>query len=104
MSTSNIRLLKLINGDDLLVDVEKNGENFVKFKNALRVVVIPPRGPGQQPSVGLAPWTEFAEEKEMTLDLAHVLVMLTPIPEFVAQYHKIFSPIILPDKGLFVPQ
>lgn len=99
----NVKMIKLINGEDLIADVTNDGGNFVKFKNPMRVIVMPTKTDPKTPTVGFAPWAEFYDEKEFTLDKSHVLVIASPVKEFVNQYNSIFGGIVTPQSKLIIP-
>jgi hypothetical protein len=101
----NIKILKLITGQDLMAEVLPSITGLVKIKNAIMIVVIPNRVDPKTPNVGFGPWAEFSEDKEFTLDTSHVLAIMTPIKEFVTQYNSLFSGIVMPaGSNLLIPQ
>jgi hypothetical protein len=98
-----IKLIRLTSGEEILAEVTLDTGLKVTVKNPIRIVVLPSKANPNQPSIGFAPWIEFAEEKEFTIDNSHILVILTPIKEFVAQYEATFSPIITRKSEIFLP-
>jgi hypothetical protein len=99
---ANIRLIKMISGEDLIAEVVVQTGNEIIIKNPVRVVVMPSKANPQTPTVGFAPWAEFSEEKEFTIHKAHVIVTMKPVQEFVNQYNSMFSGILLPEKKIIV--
>lgn len=99
----NISIVRLITGEDLLCEVLTTGPETIKIKNAVRIVVLPNQKDPRQPSIGLAPWFEFAAPKEHILSREHVLVVSDPIQEFKTQYQQMFGGLILPDRQLILP-
>jgi hypothetical protein len=98
----NIKLLKLITGDDILTEVVTQvKEGYISIKNPVRVVVIPGSA-GLNPNVGFAPWAPFSKETEFSLDKSHILVIMDPITEFVEQYKVTVSPIVTPPQGRLI--
>jgi hypothetical protein len=101
----DIRIVRLLNGEDLLGEVVVNevvGELMIK--NPVRIVVMPNKIDPKTPNVGFAPWAEFSEQKEFKLDMSHVVAIMRPIKEFVAQYNNMFSKIVTPQaSGLIIP-
>lgn len=92
---SEVKFLKLLNGDELLVEVVSDkGETGVRFKNPVRVVVMPNKLDPKVPSVGFAPWAEFSDDKEFSIDKSHILCIMAPITEFVQQYKGMFGGIV----------
>ena len=92
---SEVKFLKLLNGDELLVEVVSDkDETAVRFKNPVRVVVMPNKLDPKVPSVGFAPWAEFSDDKEFSIDKSHILCIMAPITEFVQQYKGMFGGIV----------
>lgn len=98
------KLIRLINGDELIAEVVSHNAVVLKIKNPLRVLIVPSQQNPNQPSVAFAPWAEFSSDKEMDLSGNAVLAVMTPIPEFVKQYINNFSPIKIQTPQLLVPQ
>lgn len=99
----NVKYIKLLNGEELVAEVIKDDLRTV-IKNPIRLVIMPSKADPKTPSVGLAPWAEFSEEKEITLDRSHILAIMTPIQEIVNQYNSIFGGIVAPPSKLILPQ
>ena len=100
----NIKLLKLINGEELVSEIINDDGSTVKIKNPVRIIMMPSKADPKTPSVGLAPWAEFSEDKEIVLDKSHVLCMMKPIREFINQYNSIFGGIVLPSSKLILSE
>lgn len=99
----NVKLIRLLNGEELMAEVVNSNDSKVTIKDAIRVVVMPQRDPKASPSIGFAPWLEFSEDKQVELDKSHVLFMVTPIKEFVNQYNSLFGGIVTPTTKLILP-
>lgn len=100
---NEVKYLKLINGEELVTEVSKKDGHLVYIKNPVRIVVMPSKTDPKTPSIGLAPWAEFSEDKEIVLDKNHILAIMSPIQEFVNQYKSIFGGIVLPSSKLIIP-
>lgn len=96
----NIKLVRMLNGDDVIADVDVNVTRL-NMKNPLRVVVMPSAA-GQSPNVGFAPWSPFSKDTDFRLDMAHVVAIMEPIDEFVQQYKLSVSPIVTPPQGRLI--
>jgi hypothetical protein len=96
----NIKIVRMLNGDDVIADVDVNVTRL-NMKNPLRVVVMPGSA-GQSPNVGFAPWSPFSKDTDFKLDMAHVLAIMEPIDEFVQQYKMSVSPIVTPPQGRLI--
>jgi hypothetical protein len=99
---ANIRLIKMISGEDLIAEVVVQTGNEIIVKNPVRVVVMPSKTNPQSPTVGFAPWAEFSDEKQFTIHMNHVIVTMKPIQEFINQFNSMFSGILLPEKKIIV--
>ena len=104
----NVKLIRLLNGEELIGELITDTENTNKIviKNPLRVLVIPSKSTPQTPTVGFAPWMEFSDDKKFELDKSHIMCIMNPIKEFVNQYNSTFGGIITPTKtssGIIFP-
>lgn len=98
----NVKYIKLLNGEELVAEVVKDDLRTI-IKNPIRLVIVPSKADPKTPSVGLAPWAEFSDDKEITLDRNHILAIMTPIQEIVNQYNGIFGGIVAPSSKLILP-
>ena len=98
---ANIRIIKLVTGEELLGDVTDQGLAY-SIKNAVIVALVPSRANPQQPSVGLAPWMPYAENDPVVIPKQQVVYDAKPIKEMVNTYNSIFGGIITPPKTLLV--
>lgn len=90
-------LIKFQNGEELVAEEVKSTDITVTVKNAIRVMIIPPQGPNQPPSVGFAEWIPYITEKIFTFNKKDILVYGTPVSDLTTQYNNIFSPIKIPN-------
>jgi hypothetical protein len=98
----NLQILKLTTGEDILTEVTDQTIATVRFKNPVRIVVVPSKDP-RSPSVGFAPWGEFSQNKEFVIDKSHVVCTMVPIQEFINQYNTMFGGIVAPSSKLIIP-
>lgn len=108
MMAANVKLIKLTNRDELLAEVLVFDRDNLVMKNPVRVVVLPPDpklqyDPKRAANVGIAPWAEFSDDKDFTIDRQHVLCIMNPISDFLQQYNSIFGGIIAPSSKLILP-
>ena len=99
---ANLRILKLISGDEIFGDFSENGLE-VTINNPVRIVVMPSKANPATPTVGFAPWAEFSEDKSFTIHKAHVIVVVKPVQEFINQYNTMFGGIVAPSSKLIIP-
>jgi hypothetical protein len=99
-----IKLIKLLNGQDLVAEIVSDGyPQDLKIKNPVAIVVIPSKMDSKTPSVGFAPWAEFSDDKTFRLNYSHILTIMEPIKEFVTQYKATFSGIVMPQNQILRP-
>jgi hypothetical protein len=100
----NIKLLKLITGEEVLAEVSDSiVSDKILIKNAVRVVVMPNKLDPKTPNVGFAPWADFSDDKTVTLDKSHIIAIMSPIKEFVNQYNSMFGGLVVPTSNLILP-
>lgn len=100
----NIKIIKLITGEELLAEAVINevvGELMIK--NPVRIIVMPNKIDPKTPNIGFAPWAEFSDDKQFKLDMSHVVAIMTPIKEFVNQYNTMFGKLVVSTNNLILP-
>ena len=99
-----IKILKLITGEEVLGEVEIESETEVVLVNPVGVAIV--RGKDGQPNVGFAPFPMHADQKtgeSIAFAKRNVIYSYIPAKEFVDNYNQIFgSGIVLPNKQLIV--
>lgn len=98
-----VKIIKLVNGDELLADVINENIDPIIIKNPVRIIVMPNKIDPKTPNIGFAPWAEFSDDKTFTLDKANIIVIMNPIKEFIQQYNSMFGGLVLPTSNLLVP-
>ena len=96
-NAENLKLIRLLNGEEVMAEVVRDGKESMLIRNAVRIMVMPNKADPSNPSVGLAPFMQFSEDKELTLNRYCVITVATPLNEFVNQYNTIFGGIVVPD-------
>ena len=92
----NVKLFRIITGEEVIAEVLTEEEETVTIQNGL--VVIPS---GQ--SVGFAPWayTINKDEPEITINRSHILFIAKVDEGVEGKYHQVYgatNPLITPDK------
>ncbi len=100
---ANVKILKLITGEEVLGEIMPSGDAVCKINNPVRIIVMPNKIDPKTPNIGFAPWAEFTDDKTFTLDKSHVLCIMTPIKEFVNQYNSMFGGLVVPTSNLIMP-
>jgi hypothetical protein len=87
----DIRILKLVTGEEVIGEVIHDGGKFT-IKNPVLVAMM--RGKDGMPNVGFAPFPAYAEDsKDKTIDfrLEHVVYSYLPAEDFRRNYDSIFG-------------
>lgn len=105
---TNVKILKLLTGEELIAEVTSTTNDVCRMRNPVRIVVMPPdprvqHDPKKAANIGFAPWAEFSNDRDFTIDNRHIVAIMTPLKEFVNQYNSMFGGIVLPTSNLLVP-
>lgn len=99
--TDNIKVIRLSTGEELIGEVLTHTADKLVVKNPVRIVVIPTADQAN-PKVGFGPFTQWTEDKELTLNSYHVTFTGTPINEFLNQYSAMFGGLVIPPSSKIV--
>ena len=102
-NVEKLKIIRLLSGEEIIAEVTSDSGTVVTIKNALRIVVMPNKADPNTPSVGLAPFVQFTDEKELTLNKNCVITTATPVADFVNQYNSVFGGLVVPNSKLIVP-
>ena len=88
----NVKLLRIITGEEVLAEVLSEDENTVTVQNGL---VVLPNANG----VGFAPWATVIskENKEITLSREHLVYVVDCDDSVQDKYESIFGAIVKPE-------
>ena len=98
----DIKLFKLINGEEVLGELESESETEYVLSNPVGIAIV--RGKDGQPNVGFAPFPLHAEQKKgetIAFSKKNVVYCYVPAEDFINNYNQIFgSGIVLPNKQI----
>ena len=91
---ANVKLLRMVSGEDVVCTVVKNTEDTIVIKDAIVAI---PTGQGQ---LGFAPWSPIIskDESEITISERFVIYQAEPDSSVVEQYNTMFGNVIAPKK------
>jgi len=91
---SNIKLIRMSSGEDVVAEVVFEDTNNIKIKNAIVAI---PTGNGH---LGFAPWSPILSKEEKTINVAKQFVVYQAEPDssVVEQYNTMFGNVITPNK------
>lgn len=84
----NIKLLRLVTGEDVLTELVEGTDSFT-FKNPL-IVYIRPSETGI-PSVGMSQWVPYAAAKEFVIAQDKVVFVTDPAEDIRKQYDQVYG-------------
>ena len=90
-------------GEEVIAEVISETDTTITVKNAVRIVVIPDQMNPKSPQVGLAPFLQFSDQKELVLNKNLVITTATPLTDFVNQYNSLFGGIQVPTSKIITP-
>jgi hypothetical protein len=94
---SEIKIVRLYTGEDVLCKLKRTGEGFIQLEDPVVIV------PTQQNSVQFVPWSPFTEEDEViTVAEDKVVFVATPRSDFTNQHKQMFGGIVAPDQKIIV--
>ena len=95
----NIKLLRLVTGEDVLTEILDSGDIAYKIKNPL-IVYIRPTETGV-PTVGMSQWIPYSADKEFTVKHDKIVVTSNPAEDLRTQYDRVYGAgIIMPSTTL----
>lgn len=100
---TNLKLLRLSTGEEILGEIINENVTKITIKNPVRVIMMPSKTDPNNPTVGFAPFIQWSDDKELTLNANHVTLSASPITEFVNQYNSMFGGIVVPNSKLITP-
>lgn len=83
-----IQILKLVTGEELIGDVEQNGNFSIKQPCALQMVVSRSDG---TPSMSMIPYAFYVEGHVVNISKEYVVWSAKPVDEVYNQYNRIFG-------------
>lgn len=96
----NIKLLKLISGEEVVCNVLEQTEEFIRFEHGISPV------PGAGGNVGFIPFTPLQEKDlDITIAMSNVMFITQPAEQIVAQMQQIVNPssvVTPPEKKLIL--
>jgi len=102
-TVENLKILRLSTGEEIMGEVTSDNGTVVTIKNPIRIIVVPSQSDPKNPSVAFAPFMQWSDDKELTLNKNHVITIVAPITEFVNQYNGMFGGIVVPQTKIITP-
>jgi len=100
----NLKIVRLLNGQELITEVLKENKEGIEIKNPVAIMMVPSKVDPTNPSIGLAPWCQFTDDDVFHINRTAIITMMEPIQEFKNQYNGMFGGIVAPPKGFILPE
>ena len=101
---TNVTLIKFLGGEEIIAEVvSENVGLVINVKNPVRIVVIPDQLNPKTPQVGLAPYLQFSDDKEISINRSLVVTTAKPHTDFINQYNSLFGGIQIPTSSIITP-
>ena len=84
---NNIKLVKLLTGEDIIATILPSTDKVVVMKNPVRIVIM-------NEKAGFVKWAELSPDTEFTLDKFHVVAVMSVHKQLLEQYMRMTSQII----------
>ena len=98
----NIKLIKFANGEEIIAEVLDDAVTFLKITNAIRIMIMPPNGPGGKPAIGFSMWVDYVQDKTYQIAKSHILFYQDPLNDLVTEYKSVFSRVAMPKKPAII--
>lgn len=102
-NVENLKIVRLTTGEEVLGEITEENVTKVKVKNPVLIVVVPSKTDPKNPSVAFAPFMQWSDDKELTLNANHVILTATPVKEFINQYNSMFGGLVVPNSKILTP-
>ena len=71
---NDVKILKLITGEEVIARVTEEKNNLISLKKPMTLQMIPPTTSTGQVGFALVPWIKAAKNNKATISIDHVLV------------------------------
>ena len=97
----NVKIFKIINGDDILSQFEEKDDNIL-LTNPVKLMPMPTQAGGM--GFGMLPWCMYSDVKEFEIKASHVIVATDAPKDFYNKYNEEYGPgIVTPhDSGIII--
>ena len=99
---ANVKLIRFL-GEEVLAEIVSDTYETMVIRNAVRIVMFPNQVDPKNPQVGLAPFLQFSEQKDLTINKSLVITVAEPLKEFLNQYNSIHGGVLIPESKLIKP-
>ena len=95
---SEVKLIGLVTGEQLIVKVEDSTGTSWKVKNP---AILMPMGEGK---LGFAPWLPYADEQNIFIKCDKIIFESVPQTDLYNKYNSAFGGLVVPDQKVATPK
>lgn len=100
---ANIRVIRLLNGEELIGDLTKIEDQTVTMENIAIVQIVPSSTNPNSMTIGLIPFAPYAADKSFDFGANHITTFFTPNDDLIANYNRIYGHgLVVPPKKIIV--
>lgn len=101
MSINDIKVIRLISGEELMGEITEDDEDTYRVKNVCQIASSYADPTSATARIGIAPFLPYTKVKDgLTLNKSYVGFVIEPVNELLSEYNKVFgSGIVLPPEG-----
>lgn len=93
----SIKIIKFINGDEIIGDV-KVSDDHVTVTDAAQIIMVPSQVQGQA-GMALSPFMPYTKNRSFDFNISMILTFAEPVEQLYNQYNQIFgSGIVIPPR------
>ncbi len=85
----SIKILKLVNGDDVISEVEKSDKEVTVLKNPAKLLMS--FSEFGEMGMGLIPWCPYSDKELFQISSAHIITTIDPPDELRNEYSEQFG-------------
>ena len=82
---SEIKILRLVNGDDIIAEVEAKDVLYKISKPARLMMFLSDNG---EMGMDLVPWVPYSDQQNFSINDCHVMISIEPSTELRNEYNK----------------
>lgn len=97
----SIEVLRLVNGEDIIADVERPDGDVIVLNNPAKIALFPTEEGAM--GIGLIPWIPYSEDDKFEILESNVMCLITAPDELINEYNEKYgSGIVTPPKNLII--
>ena len=98
---SNVKVIKLISGEEIIADIDESIDGLVILKKPLMIMMVPNQN--NQFGIGLAPFCPYAKDEVVPIRAGAIVTIFEPDAGMKNEYNVRFgSGLVVPESKIIV--